>query len=262
MDALEDRVMLSGLPDPGNLALAQIDHFVVIYQENWSFDSLYGDFPGANGLDNAEGAGTIPQVDKSGNPLTTLPDPSTNPPVPGGLPVQPYDLSQYIAPTDHTNDLIHRFYHQQLQIDNGALQPSNGSMDKFVTWSDNGTLVQSYFDATNLPEGQLAQQYTMDDNFFHAAYGGSFLNAQFLISAAAPPLGAAHPGRFPVELGSHDPDAQRQQPDGRWEVRSQHHLRCSGPAPLVGAVLQAASTHQRQRSLPAGLHPDHRRPAQ
>jgi phospholipase C len=28
----------------------QIEHFVVIYQENWSFDSLYGLFPGANGL--------------------------------------------------------------------------------------------------------------------------------------------------------------------------------------------------------------------
>src|SRR5438128_141644 len=30
--------------------LKQIDHFVIIYQENWSFDSLYGLFPGANGL--------------------------------------------------------------------------------------------------------------------------------------------------------------------------------------------------------------------
>src|SRR5262245_33130034 len=75
--ALEPRVMLSGRgpSDPGTLALDQIDHFVIIYQENWSFDSLYGDFPGANGLDNADGAGTIPQVDKSGNLLATLPDP-------------------------------------------------------------------------------------------------------------------------------------------------------------------------------------------
>jgi phospholipase C len=28
----------------------QIQHVIVIYQENWSFDSLYGLFPGANGL--------------------------------------------------------------------------------------------------------------------------------------------------------------------------------------------------------------------
>jgi len=30
--------------------LKQIDHIIVIYQENWSFDSLYDLFPGANGL--------------------------------------------------------------------------------------------------------------------------------------------------------------------------------------------------------------------
>src|SRR2546425_2289102 len=59
-------------------------------------------------------------------------------------------------------------------------------MNRFVTWSDNPGLVMSYFDATSLPEGQLAQHYTMDDNFFHAAFGGSFLNHQFFIAAAAP----------------------------------------------------------------------------
>jgi len=33
-----------------------------------------------------------------------------------------------------------------------------------------------------MPEGLLAQKYTLADNFFHAAFGGSFLNHQFLIS--------------------------------------------------------------------------------
>jgi phospholipase C len=37
-------------------------------------------------------------------------------------------------------------------------------------------LVLSYIDATGLPEGKLAQQYTICDRFFHLAYGGSFLN--------------------------------------------------------------------------------------
>lgn len=59
-------------------------------------------------------------------------------------------------------------------------------MDKFVTWSDNPGLVLSYIDATGLPEGKLAQQFTICDNFFHSAYGGSFLNHQFLVAAAAP----------------------------------------------------------------------------
>ena len=33
--------------------LEKIQHVIVIYQENWSFDSLYGKFAGADGLANA-----------------------------------------------------------------------------------------------------------------------------------------------------------------------------------------------------------------
>src|SRR5262249_7203767 len=51
-----------------------IKHVIVIYQENWSFDSLYGFFPGANGLFNS--ADHLRQVDKvSGAPLNQLPQP-------------------------------------------------------------------------------------------------------------------------------------------------------------------------------------------
>ncbi len=54
-------------------AIAKIGHVIVIYQENWSFDSLYGKFPGANGLDRAKEA--LAQVDKEGKPYPTLPAP-------------------------------------------------------------------------------------------------------------------------------------------------------------------------------------------
>src|SRR5262249_38189847 len=75
------------LVDPGAHALQQIDHFVVIYQENWSFDGLYSKFPGANGAPPGTNAN---QVDKNGNALPTLPTPSTDPSVPGaaGLPTK------------------------------------------------------------------------------------------------------------------------------------------------------------------------------
>jgi phospholipase C len=168
---------------------SNIDHIVVIYQENWSFDGLYGFFPGANGLANAVGADGLystPQLDKNGNVLTSLPNPSTDPHVPGGLPVGPYDLNRYVAPDAMSNDIVHRYYTEQLQMGNGALQPGSNNNNKFVSWSDNGSVVPSYYDATNLPEGLLAQQYTMADNFFHAAYGGSFLNHQWLVAAATP----------------------------------------------------------------------------
>ena len=37
----------------GSPTLAKIEHIVVIYAENRSFDSLYGLYPGASGLANA-----------------------------------------------------------------------------------------------------------------------------------------------------------------------------------------------------------------
>ncbi|MBV8600317.1 MAG: acid phosphatase, partial [Candidatus Eremiobacteraeota bacterium] len=50
----------------------------------------------------------------------------------------------------------------------------------------NPGLVLSYYSATRMPEGVIAQHYTMADNFFHSAFGGSFLNHQFLICACTP----------------------------------------------------------------------------
>jgi phospholipase C len=184
VEALEDRsVPSAGAP------LQQIDHFVVIYQENQSFDGLYGSFPGANGIANAS-ATSLTQLDRvTGNPLN---------PANGALPIypgqindshipdnavtdapSPYDLGQYLSTGDKTSDIVHRFFQEQTQIDHGA-------MNQYIGWSDNTQAVMSYFNATNLPEGLLAQQYTLDDNFFHAAFGGSFLNHQFLVAAAAP----------------------------------------------------------------------------
>jgi phospholipase C len=163
----------------------KINHVIVIYQENWSFDGLYGKFPGANGIANA--GATVVQVDKTGKPYATLPQPmdsAKNPPAPDSrfpadLPVAPFDAARYVPADKRTGDLIHRFYQEQYQI-------HDGKMDQFVAWSDAAGLVMSYYDATNLPVGKLAQQYTLADNFFHAAFGGSFLNHMWLICACTP----------------------------------------------------------------------------
>jgi len=166
-------------------SLDQINHIIVIYQENRSFDGLYGLFPGANGLANAGAA--VNQVDKNGTPYTVLPQPINSNLKPAGpdtrfpanLPVMPFDISQYVAPNDKTGDMVHRWYQEQYQID-------GGKQDKYVAWTDAGGLVMGYFDGSNMPEGQLAQQSTMADNFFHGAFGGSFLNHIYLVCTCAP----------------------------------------------------------------------------
>jgi phospholipase C len=254
LEQLEGRLVPSASP------LQNIDHIIVIYQENWSFDSLYGFFPGANGIGNAtDAAGNLlpqyQQVDKSGNPVTTVPQPlgpdgKPDPRFPSSLPAGPYNVVPFIKsgtpsdPAGLTGDIIHRFYHEQLQIDNGALQPSTTSHNnKFVTWSDNPGLVLSYIDSTNLPEGQLAQQYTLDDNFFHAAYGGSFLNHQFLVAAAAPqwnqPIPAGFQSSFDPATGTLN-DANLTI-DGKFVVNTTRplqgpHLATDSPAKLLNPI--------------------------
>jgi phospholipase C len=173
--------------------IAKIDHWIVIYQENWSFDGLYGNFPDADGLKNA--APHVPQVDRFGRRLATFPELSTDPNVPPGLPIGPFDLAQYVDLTVNTTDLAHRFYTEQLQIDNGVVEPSNGAMDKFVAWTDNPSLVMSYYDSTPLPEGRLAQQYLLCDHFFHGAFGGSLLNHIHFVAATAPRWNQPLPAR-------------------------------------------------------------------
>jgi phospholipase C len=172
-------------PARAAVPLGRIDHVIVIYQENWSFDAMYGLFPGANGLGNAGAA--VRQVDKNGVPYTTLPQPidtSKNPPAPDprfpdDLPVRPFNVAEFVLPTERTGDLVHRFYQEQLQID-------GGKMDKFVAWSDAAGLTMSYYDVSNMPVGRLAQQYVLADNYFHAAFGGSFLNHFWLVCACTP----------------------------------------------------------------------------
>src|ERR671923_2951906 len=53
--------------------LEKIQHIIVIYQENWSFDGLYGKFPGADGIANA--GERVKQIKKDGTPYLTLPQP-------------------------------------------------------------------------------------------------------------------------------------------------------------------------------------------
>ncbi len=53
-------------PPPG---LSRLEHIVVIYLENHSFDNLFGKFPGADGL--AKAGRRAVQVDKDGQPCRT-----------------------------------------------------------------------------------------------------------------------------------------------------------------------------------------------
>ncbi len=172
----------AGAPSP---EASPVKHIIVIYLENHSFDNLYGLFPGANGVANAGPAAR--QVMRDGTPYVTLPQPlnsnirgrPADVRFPANLPVGPFPIDQYITLDQKTGDLIHAFYHAQLQI-------NDGKMDKFVSWGDSAGLVMGYYDTTKIPLYKYAREYTLADNFFQSAFGGSYLNHLWLISAQTP----------------------------------------------------------------------------
>jgi acid phosphatase len=170
-----------------------IDTVVVIYAENRSFDNLYGNFPGANGLQNVTPENSL-QRDRDGSVLKQLPPVWNNLTAKGVTPVVTQAQTEHMPNKPFaiddpkglntpasvvTHDLWHLFYQNQMQID-------GGKNDKFVAYADSGGLVMGYYDGSKLPLWSIAKKYTLADNFFMAAFGGSFLNHQWLVCACTP----------------------------------------------------------------------------
>jgi len=163
---------------PANAQLSKVKHVVVIYMENHSFDNLYGQFPGADGLEQAKQENII-QLDATGQPYAVLPPIPRSSAFPTNLPNTYFNIDQYVAADQVSPDVTHRFYQEQLQID-------GGKMDKFALYNDTKGFTMGYYKTAELPLFELAKKYTVCDHFFHSVFGGSFLNHQWLIAAASP----------------------------------------------------------------------------
>jgi len=166
-------------------AIAAIRTIVVIYAENHSFDNMYGMFPGANGVANASAESTQ-QRDHDGSVMPHLPPvfkgDKPDPAYPLALPNGPFRIDG--PPINHRIDQltpgpIHLYYQNIEQIDGGR-------NDKFVAMTNVGAWVMGYYDGSSQLVWQWARRYTLADNFFMGAFGGSFLNHQWLICACTP----------------------------------------------------------------------------
>src|SRR5437764_7239238 len=159
-------VLAAGMGGPGGLglhssaaqtpapaaALSRIGHIVVIFEENRSFDNMFGLFPGANGLAAAGDAAV--QIDRDGKPYQYLPPPMltySSPPkiddrFPTQLPNAPFPIDRYVPRNIATGDPVHRFYQEQEQI-------NGGKMNKL---SNAGGLVMGYYDFAGTVQWRLA----------------------------------------------------------------------------------------------------------
>jgi acid phosphatase len=183
---------------------SKVDTIVVIYAENRAFDNLFGNFPGARGLsevvdrDGRPLPTYVPQIDRDGSPLATLPrtwggvtasgvEPVVTEAQSAGLPNAPFSIEHAftaqskvtLSTSTVTRDLVHKFFEHQMQIDGGR-------NDGYAAWSDAGGLVMGHYDYSQSVLYSLAKEFVLADNFFQGAFGGSFLNHQYLICACAP----------------------------------------------------------------------------
>jgi acid phosphatase len=194
----------------GGSLQADVQNIVIIYAENRSFDGLFGNFPGAHGLSevvSASGTPTsayVPQKDRDGTTvLTKLPQTwggataAGNPTVvtqaqTDNLANAPFEIETgfvanggaMLTKLDVSRDMAHRFFENQMEI-------NGGTNDMFAAWIDGGGLTMGHWDNSQEKLYKLAQQYVLADNFFEGAYGGSFLNHQYLICGCAPSLPAS-----------------------------------------------------------------------
>ncbi|SMC17729.1 acid phosphatase [Andreprevotia lacus DSM 23236] len=238
------------------LALDKINTVVVIYAENRGFDNLYGLFPGANGVPGvnptSDTAAAEPQKDFDGSTLSVLP------PTWGGLTAagqsvtvtqaqttgwanKPFQIDNaagvngtgiVVSQSVTTRDLVHRFYNNQMQI-------NGGKNDKYAAYSDAGGLSMGYYDGSKMAMWKVAQQYTLADNFFQGAFGGSFLNHQYLICACAPVYPNADADTSPAKnsISAIDVDANG------------NFVRLTPAATATNSVLNGAPTYKNDSTL-------------
>ena len=170
---------VTGLNNAGGVnGIEEIKHVVVIYMENHSFDNLYGEFRGANGLNKASKK-SITQLDQDGKPYQYLPAIPLSSEFPTNMPNNFFNIDQYIPSDKETPDVTHSYYQERIQI-------NGGKMNLFAAYNFTAGMTMGYYKTNLLPLYPLAKQYTLCDNFFHSAFGGSFLNHQWLIAAATP----------------------------------------------------------------------------
>ena len=139
----------------GNEANTPIQHFIVVMQQNHTFDNYFGTYPGANGIPNDV---CVP---------VSLADPKNC--------ITPYKITN-----EGISDLSHSDVTFKAQFQGGKM---NGFVAALNTINQNGKLSMGHFDDQDIPYyWNLADQFVLFDNYFSSAHTGSITNRMYWVS--------------------------------------------------------------------------------
>ena len=198
---LSASVASSAGPDP----LRKIKHIVVIYEENHSFDNLYGGWEGVNGLRATPTPRTRRRSTRTAPPFACLQQNDVNltsPPLPHlhrrrarrsrAHFTQPAVHDRRVHPAERhhvpaarrlrqpngvpkgtglpggcTRDLVHRFYQEQYQLNGGAAEPLRDRQRRGRA-DDGRTTTRKHCRSTSTCIGAGHPHYAIEDDFFQA----------------------------------------------------------------------------------------------
>ena len=148
---------LAEAPNQSDDTNTPIEHFIVLMQENHTFDNYFGTYPGADGFP----AGTCIPVDPFDKKNTEC--------------VEPFHIGDRpIEDLDHSDSTFN------LQYNKGLM---NGFVYALNQRNQNGALAMGYYDDRDLPYyWNLVDEYVLFDHFFSSDHGGSFANHMFWVS--------------------------------------------------------------------------------
>lgn len=171
------RSALARAPEPG--PLSDIEHVVVLMQENRSFDHYFGTLPGVRGFDDPD----MPKL-SDGRSILYQPDEKN----PAGY-LLPFHLdtrktsAQAIPSTSHAFAVQHQAW-------------NGGKMDKWLPahreadGDDDGPYTMGYYTRSDIPfQFALAESFTVCDSYFSSVLGPTWPNRLYLWTASIDPRG-------------------------------------------------------------------------
>ena len=163
------------LPGPSACAkVTDIDHVVILIQENRSFDHYFGSYRGVKGFSDQSAAFNQPYPGNTSN-------------APVGV-LLPFHLDTTKTNAACTHDITHDWVPQQKSWNNGA-------MDGFVTSrlainANDAVLAMGYYTRADLPYYYaVADNFTLCDNYFCSVIGPTDPNRLYSMAASIDPDG-------------------------------------------------------------------------